>query len=104
MTSDSHRTTPSTSSLVKPTALSSPSSCVRSRTDWAMVLPATNRMVKKTAPSMAATIVAISPICCAKPLNIAPSVSAFVSAGELANSASIAAAISVARLGSSTLT
>ena len=42
-------TSTSTRPLVKPIALSTPSSSVRSRTDCAMVLPATSRMVKNTA-------------------------------------------------------
>ena len=36
--------------LVKPMALSTPNSPVRSRTAWDMVLPVTSRMVKNTAP------------------------------------------------------
>ena len=86
---------------MKPSALSTPSSSIRSRTDWAMVLPATSRMVKKTTVTMAMMIAAMSPICLAKPCMKAPSGSALVSAGELANSASIAAAISADRSGSS---
>ena len=63
----------STRTLVKPIALSTPSSSVRSRTDWAMVLPATSRMVKNTALSTAITIAPMSPICWAKPAANAPS-------------------------------
>ena len=75
---------------------------MRSRTAWAMVLPVTIRMVKKTAPRIAMTIAPMSPIWLAKAWTKARSVEVLVSAGELANSASIASATSAARAGSAT--
>ena len=45
----------------------------------AMVLPATSRMVKNTAPTTAMTMVPMSPICWAKPAANAPSASVLVS-------------------------
>ena len=81
-------------------ALSTPNSDTRSRTDWAMVLPATSRMVKKTAVRMETTMAPMFPTCSAKPLTKAFSVSVFVSAGELANCWSMLRAIDSAFLGS----
>ena len=55
---DSASTRPSTPRSVKPSVLSTASSPIRSRTDCAMVLPATSRMVKKTTATMAIRIAA----------------------------------------------
>jgi len=79
MTHDSMSTRTRTSSLVNPIALSTPNSSVRSRTAWLIVLPATSRMVKKTAPRTAIMIEPMSPICAAKLAANAPSGSVFVS-------------------------
>ena len=83
--------------LVKPIALSTPISSVRSRTDWLIVLPATSRMVKKTALDHAGDDRAdVADLLTRSPAANAPSGSALVSYGELANSSSIAAATSAA--------
>ena len=79
MRQDSNMTSTSTRVLENPMALSTPSSSVRSLTDCAMVFPATSRMVKNTAPTTAMTMVAMSPICWAKPAANAPSGSVLVS-------------------------
>ncbi len=68
---------------VKPMALSTPNSPVRSRTACAMVLPVTSRMVKNTAPKIAATMKAMLPIWLAQPWMNAPSGSVFVSGGGI---------------------
>ena len=49
-----------------PVSSASPISGMRSRTDCAMVLPVTSRMVKNTAPRMACTMKPMSPICLMK--------------------------------------
>ena len=100
--SDSARTRPSTPRSVKPRVFITPSSPVRSRMDWAMVLAVISRMVKKTAPSTAVTMAPMLPIWSANPWRNACSVDVRVSAGELAKRASMAAATSVDRAGSST--
>ena len=77
---------------------------MRSRTDCAMVLPATSRMVKNTAPRMAVTMSPRLPIWLAKPAAKAPSGSLLVSASEFRKRSSIAAAASAALSGSFTRT
>src|ERR1041384_1772288 len=69
--SDSPITRPSTPTLVKPSALRTPISCVRSRTDCAMVLPTTTRMTKKTAERMKTMIMPTLPTWLAKPCAMA---------------------------------
>src|SRR5204862_352473 len=66
----------------------------------AIVLPATRRMVKKTAVRIAVTIAPMLPICSANPLMNAFSVSVFVSYGEFANFSSIRFTMSSACFGS----
>ena len=73
---------------------------IRSRKDCAMVLPATNNMVKNTAPNISVVIKPISPNCLAKDLAKSFSLLVLVSAGELAKSASTAAATCADCLGS----
>src|SRR6185436_1585231 len=90
ISSDSASTISSICESVKPIAFSTPSSLIRSRTACAIVLPATRRMVKKTAVRIAVTIAPMLPICSANPLMNAFSVSVLVSNGELANFSSIA--------------
>ena len=97
---DSRRTSRITRFEVKPTALSSPISPTRSRTDCAIVFPATSRMVKNTAPRIEVTMSPMLPIWLAKPAANAPSGSLLVSASELRNRASMASAVSAARSGS----
>ena len=103
-TQDSASTNESTCELVKPIALSAPSSPVRSRTAWPIVLPATSRIVKNTALRIVAVIVVISPICLAQAWRKAPSGSVFVSAAEFSNSWSTSLATSAACAGSFTRT
>ena len=83
--------------------MSTASSPVRSRTDCAMVLPATSNRVKKTAETMKVMICPMLPVCLAKPSANAFSVAVLVSAAELANRASTWSATCCARLGSATL-
>ena len=101
MASDSASTSTSTLRPVKPSVFSTASSLVRSRIDCAMVLAAITRMVKKTAVSTAVTRAPMLPIWSANPCRNACSVDVRVSAGELANRASTAAATSADRAGSS---
>ena len=67
---------------------------------WAMVFPETSRMVNIAIPTIHIMILPMSPICFAQSETNAFSVLVFVSEGELANIASIFAAISGARSGS----
>ena len=101
MAHDSTSTSARTSPSEKPSVLSTASSLVRSRTDWAIVLAATSRIVKNTAVTMPRMIAPMSPICFANACTNAFSVVVFVSANELANFASMRSAISGASAGSS---
>ena len=74
------------------------SSGMRSRIDWAMVLPVRIRMVKNTATRMRVTSAPMSPICLAKPMANSFSGWVLVSSGEFMKSVSIAAEIAL-RLG-----
>ena len=76
---DSARTRASTIRSEKPSVFSTASSLVRSRTDCAIVLPATSRIVKKTAVITARRIAPMLPIWLAKPWMKAFSVDVSVS-------------------------
>ena len=80
----------------KPMVLRIASSGMRSRSDWAMVLPVKSRRVKNTAARMRMTSAPISPICLAKAIANAFSGWVLVSSGEFRNSASIAAEMALA--------
>ena len=84
----------------KPSVFSTASSLVRSRTACAIVLPVTSRMVNIAMPTIHIMILPMSPTCLAQSETNAFSVLVLVSDGELANIASIFAAISGARSGS----
>ncbi len=104
MKSDSASTRMSTLAFGKPSVFNTASSLVRSRTDCAIVLATTSRIVKRTATRMAIMIAPMSPICFAK-LSMKPfSVVVLVSADEFANMSSNVCAISTDRDGSSILT
>ena len=83
-------TSTSTKGSEKPTAFSTASSRVRSRTAMAIVLPVTSRSVKNTTLPMVVIRSSMLPICFTHDAANAFSVSVFVSAGEFANSSSIA--------------
>ena len=74
---------------------------MRSRTDWAMVLPVMIRMVKKTAARMRVTSAPRSPICLAKPTANSFSGWVLVSSGEFRKRRSMSAAMARARVESS---
>ena len=83
-------TSASTKASENPTALSTASSRVRSRTAMAIVLPVTSKSVKNTTLPMLMIRSWILPICLTKDAAKAFSVSVLVSAGEFANCSSIA--------------
>ena len=97
---DSTRPTSNLLPPAQPSVFKTASSLVRSRTAWAMVLPVTSRMVNSAMPTIHIMILPISPTCFAQSDTNAFSVLVFVSEGELANIASIFAAICGARSGS----
>ena len=82
----------------KPRVLRMASSGMRSRIDWASVLPVRIRMVKKTAIRIRVTSAPMSPICLAKPMANSFSGWVLVSSGEFTNSVSMAVEISLAWL------
>ena len=94
----------STKSPEKPTAFSTASSRVRSRTAMAIVLPVTRRSVKNTTLPTVIIRSWMFPICFTKPAANAFSVSVFVSNGEFANCSSITVATVVASSGFATRT
>ena len=73
----------------KPSVFKMASSGMRSRMDWAMVLPVRIRMVKKTAIRMRVTSAPMSPICLAKPIANSFSGWVLVSSGEFMKRVSI---------------
>ena len=79
----------STNRSEKPTAFSTASSRVRSRTAIAIVLPVTSRSVKNTTLPTLMIRSWMLPICLTNDAANAFSVSVLVSAGELANCSSI---------------
>src|SRR5262249_9505729 len=93
MTSDSSSTLPRMRPSPKPSVFSTASSFVRSRMACAMVLPATSRMVNIAIATIHIMILPMSPICLAQSETNCFSVAVLVSDGELANIASIFAAI-----------
>jgi hypothetical protein len=82
-----------------PSVFSTASSLMRSRMACAIVLPATSRIVNIAIATIHIMIEPMSPTCFAQSETKAFSVFVFVSDGELANNASIFAAISGARSG-----
>jgi len=85
------RSAPSASmrSFVKPIALSTPSSAIRSRTACAIVLPATSRIVKNHRAEDRDQDRAMLPICWIKPCTNAPRVRPWFRMASFANSASM---------------
>ncbi len=87
---DSASTSTRTNASENPTAFSTASSPVRSRTAMAMVFPVTSRRVKKTTVPMARIRKLMFPICLTNPAAKAFSVWVRVSQGEFANASSMA--------------
>ncbi len=88
----------------KPSVFKIASSGMRSRMDWAIVLPVRMRIVKNTAIRMRVTSAPMSPICLAKPIANSFSGWVLVSSGELVKRPSIVAEMERAWVESATRT